>query len=185
MTDVLSMALSKIGNQYHKILLVNLTKGVYSCVYAGKDSEEQVDPPGETRFLAELWNSEFEREMIYPDDRNNLEKLVNVSYMRKFFAEFHGDEYFWVRYRKLVGEEYHPYRLEAFPAEDYSDDNQKIYLYFMDLNGKLYQESNYVGELLQSLSENYESIYYVDFDKGLTIPYRMSRTPSRSICRPD
>ena len=174
MSRALDTALSRIGNQYHKILLVNLTRLVYTCLYSGKDGEED-SASDEERFLPELWNTEFERDLIFPDDRGNVEKLINMSYMRKFFAEYQGKEYFWVRYRKMVNEEYHPFRLEVFPAEEYSDDNQVVYFYFMDLNGKLYQESTYVGELLQSLSENYEGIYYVDFDKDITIPYRMSR----------
>jgi ABC-type dipeptide/oligopeptide/nickel transport system ATPase subunit len=155
--------------------MANLTKGTYNCVYVGKDCDDENPSPDETHYLAVLWNNEFNSEVILPDDRGNVEKLVNISYMRKFFAQYHGEEYYWVRYRKLVEGEYRPYRLEAFPAEDYSDDNQSIYLYFMDLSGRLYQESNYVGELLQSLSENYEGIYYVDFDKDITIPYRMSK----------
>ena len=175
MSDILTSALSKIGNQYHKILLANLTKGTYSCVYAGKNCTEENPSPDETHYLAVLWNLEFDRELIFPDDRGNVEKLVNITYLRKFLAQYHGEEYYWVRYRKLVDGEYRPYRLEVFPAEDYSDDNQSVYLYFMDLSGKVYQESNYVGELLQSLSENYEGLYYVDFDKDVTIPYRMSK----------
>ena len=174
MSSALDTALSRIGNQYHKILLVNLTRGVYTCLYSGEEGEGNAASDDE-RFLAELWNTEFERNLIFPDDRGNVEKLISMNYMCKFFSEYQGKEYFWVRYRKMVDEEYHPFRLEVFPAENYSDDNQEVYFYFMDLYGKLYQESTYVGELLQSLSENYEGVYYVDFDKDVTIPYRMSR----------
>ena len=172
MSKALTAALSRIGNQYQKILWVNLTKGLYYPVYGGEDAG--TEEHGEERRLSDLWREEFGRDLIYPDDRNNVEKLVNAEYLRRFFAQYRSEEYYWVRYRKLVGEEFRPYRLEAFPTEEYSDDDQTIYLFFMDLSGKLYQESNYVGELLQSLSENYESVYYVDFDKDVVIPYRMS-----------
>ncbi len=174
MTDSLSMALSRIGNQYRKVLMVNLTKGTYSTIYTSKE-EEGSPYVGEDLFLALLWQQEFERDIIFPDDRANVEKLVNMDYLRKFFAKYHGEEYYWVRYRKLEDGEYHPYRLEAFLAEDYSDDNQKIYMYFMDLNGQLYRESSYLGDLMQSLSENYECIFYVDFDKNYVSPYRVSK----------
>ncbi|MBR3508834.1 MAG: EAL domain-containing protein [Lachnospiraceae bacterium] len=175
MSDPLSLALSRIGNQYHKILLLNLTRETYTSVFIGKDGEEWESAHAQEAKLEELWQQEFSRELIYPDDRRNVDKLINSEYLKQFFQTYHGEEYYWVRYRKLTGGEYRPYRLEAFPAENYSDDNQVIYLYFMDLSGRLYQESNYLGELLQSLSENYESIYYVDFDKDISIPYRMSK----------
>ena len=98
MTDSLSMALSRIGNQYRKVLMVNLTKGTYSTIYTSKE-EEGSPYVGEDLFLALLWQQEFERDIIFPDDRANVEKLVNMDYLRKFFAKYHGEEYYWVRYR--------------------------------------------------------------------------------------
>ena len=173
MTDALSMALSKIGNQYRKVLLVDLTKSTYSVLYTSKEEENLFG--GNDLFLALLWQQEFERDIIYPDDRTNVERLVNMEYLRKFFSKYDGDEHYWVRYRKLEDGEYHPYRLEAFPAEDYSESNQRIYMYFTDLSGQSYRESSYLGDLMQSLSQNYEGIFYVDFDKNYTSPYRLSK----------
>ena len=175
MSDPLLLALTRIGNQYDKILLVNLTKGTYSNVFLGKDKGDMRAVLDENLDLEELWKQEFSPELIYSEDRRSVEKLVNTKYLQQFFSTYHGEEYYWVRFRKLTGGEYRPYRLEAFQAENYSDDNQLVYLYFMDLSGKLYQESTYLGELLQSLSENFESIYYVDFDQDISIPYRMSK----------
>ena len=175
MSDPLLLALTRIGNQYDKILLVNLTKGTYSNVFLGKDKGDMRAVLDENLDLEELWKQEFSPELIYSEDRRSVEKLVNTKYLQQFFSTYHGEEYYWVRFRKLTGAEYRPYRLEAFPTENYSDDNQLVYLYFMDLSGKLYQESTYLGELLQSLSENFESIYYVDFDQDISIPYRMSK----------
>lgn len=175
MSDPLLLALTRIGNQYDKILLVNLTKGTYSNIFLGKGEGDEGTLLNENQELEELWKKDFSPELIYSEDRRSVEKLVNTEYLRRFFSAYHGAEYYWVRFRRLTGGEYRPYRLEAFPAENYSDDNQLIYLYFMDLSGKLYQESNYLGELLQSLSENFESIYYIDFDQNVSIPYRMSK----------
>jgi EAL domain-containing protein (putative c-di-GMP-specific phosphodiesterase class I)/CheY-like chemotaxis protein len=175
MSDPLMLALTRIGNQYDKILLVNLTKGTYSNVFLGKNEGDMRAVLDENLDLEELWKQEFSPELIYSEDRRSVEKLVNTKYLQQFFATYHGEEYYWVRFRRLTGGEYRPYRLEAFQAENYSDDNQLVYLYFMDLSGKLYQESTYLGELLQSLSENFESIYYVDFDQDISIPYRMSK----------
>ena len=181
MQDALTLALSKMGNRYYKIVLVNLTKGTYSIVYAGDGQDAAEKVLGGNQSLEHLWEKEFTQELIYPDDRAHVKKLVNTEYMRNFFAAYQGNEYYWVRYRRLVDGEYHPFRLEAFPTEDYSNENQTLYLYFMDLNGRLYQEGNYLSELLQSLSENYESIYFVDFDKDLVIPYRMTERIDRQF----
>ena len=172
MSNTMTAALLRIGSQYQMILKINLSKETYFHVAAqdGREIVSEDAPHG----LNELWREEFDRSLIYPDDRNNVEKLVNVAYLRRFFGTYHSSEYYWVRYRKLTNGEYRPYRIEAFPAEDYADDNQVIYLFFCDLSGKLYQESNYEGELLQSLSENYEGLFYVDFDKDRIYPYRMS-----------
>lgn len=174
MTDGLMSALAQIGDQYHKIILANLTRGTYSYVSAEKGQGAGEASAEDVLNLADFWRDEFDSEQIFPDDRNNVEKIVNPAYLRNFFQKYQGEEYYWVRYRKLVKGDYRPFRLEVFPAQDYADDNQSVYMFFMDLGGKLYRENSYVSDLLQSLSENYEGIYYVDFDKDVVMPYRMS-----------
>ena len=41
MSDPLLLALTRIGNQYDKILLVNLTKGTYSNIFLGKGEGDE------------------------------------------------------------------------------------------------------------------------------------------------
>ena len=59
MSDPLLLALTRIGNQYDKILLVNLTKGTYSNIFLGKGEGDEGTLLNENQELEELWKKDF------------------------------------------------------------------------------------------------------------------------------
>lgn len=184
MQKALTEAFSQISDRFEYVLAVDLLEDQYQLLHSrhhlvgGEQQDEQCmderhmeDRGAFSDFLAK----EFSRESLFSEDRNSVEKYGNLSYFRSFFEKCDAKEHYWIRYRRKEGEEYHPIRLEAFSAKGFSSQNQKVYVFVMDLNGTMYQENSYVEELLRSLSENYESIYFVDFEKDTIIPYRMSK----------
>lgn len=174
--DTLASALMQIGNSFHKIIKANLTEDTYAFLHFDKAEGEDLTAPMDYEHgFAELWESFFRGGVILSDDKADFDKYLKLEFIRDFLKKYHGREQYWVRFRRMVQDEYQPYRLEVIPAEDYKDDNQNVFMLMKDLRGKMYEEKTHFEELLRCLSENYEAIYYVDFDKNTIKPYRMSK----------
>ena len=184
MRETLTDVLLQISEQFDFILMADLKKDCYQILYARPEAADEILDQGKTeqKESKEDWDGKFSDflseelnpDMLFSEDRNSIEKFGNLDFLRSFFEKYDGNEHYWIRYRRKVGEEYHPIRLEIFPAKDFTEENPKVFLFCIDLNGIMYQENSYVEELLRSLSENYEGIYFVDFEKNMITPYRMS-----------
>ena len=178
MRETMTDALLQICERFDKILVADLKADCFRMLSGKQDSEEKAEWDGRfTDFLAE----EFDPDLIFAEDRKGVKKYANLSYIKVFFEKYQGREHYWIRYRKKVGEEYHPVRMEIFSVREFSDENQRVYVFSIDLNGVMYRENSYVEELLRSLSENYEGIIFVDFDKDFIIPYRLGSPVAESF----
>ncbi len=176
MSDTLISVLMQFSKYFHKIIKANLTEDTYTFLRNEKAMEGDLTAPVvEGQGFAKLWDSYYRGAMVLADDRADFNQYFELGHIREFFWKYHGRERYWLRFRRRVRGEYQPIRLEVIPAEDYRDDNQSVILLMQDLSGKMYEEKNYLEELLQCLSENYEAIYYVDFDRDTIKPYRISR----------
>ena len=174
MRDSLNSALKQISNNYYRIIKANLTEDTYFFLHYEEGEMRKNSVMGENaQSLSELWQAELRKGIILEDDRDGFQKYATMSFLKEFLAKYHGQEQYWIRYRKKTGGEDIPYRLEVLPGEDYSDDNQNVLILIKDLSGKMYEENAYLGELLKALSENYEAVFYVDFDKDRVKPYRV------------
>lgn len=175
MRETMTDALLQIGERFDKILVADLKEDRFRILSERPTGEKEKTGNAEwdgsfTSFLEE----EFDRKLVFSGDKSGIDKYAKLEYIKDFFVKYQGQEHYWIRYRKKIDGEFHPMRMEIFPAREYSENVQRVYAVSMDLNGVMYQENSYIEELLRSLSENYEGIYFVDFDKDTIIPYRMS-----------
>ena len=178
MRETMTDALLQICERFDKILVADIEADCFRMLSGKQGGEESAEWDGRfSEFLAE----EFDPDLIFAEDRKGIEKYASLPYIKDFFEKYQGKEHYWIRYRKKVGEEYHPMRMEIFPAREFSGENMRVYVVSMDLSGVMYQENSYVEELLRSLSENYEGIIFVDFDKDYIIPYRLGSPVAESF----
>lgn len=110
---------------YTKILKINLTKDSYQIV--NMSEEEKTEEKGFSDSLS-AWFSEFaDKGLIYPDDLEEYLSKTNVSYMKKYFKR--NKTSLTVFYRRKIGEDYKRVMMEIIPANDYTHENQSLYLY--------------------------------------------------------
>ena len=70
--------------------------------------------------------------MIHPDDIDEFSKKTDIEYMRNYF--WHNDSKLKIVYRRKNGETYIKALMEIIKAENYSDNNQLLYLYVKELD---------------------------------------------------
>ena len=169
MQKALAEAFSQISDRFQYVLEVDLKSDRYQMLFQQK-ADDRAQEGAFSDFLA----IELSQESLFPEDRSAMKKYGNRAFFSSFFEKCSKEEHYWIRYRKRVGDAYHPIRFEAYASKEFSEENQTIYVFIMDLNGIMYQENSFVEELLRSLSANYEGLFFVDFEKDVIIPYRLS-----------
>ena len=175
MKDTLISALLQFSKYYYKIIKANLTEDTYTVLRYDKAMEGDLSVPlVEGQGLSKLWDSYYRGCIILADDRVDFDRFFKLEYISDFLKKYHGNDWYWMRFRRYARGKYHPFGVQVIPNEDYRDDNQSVIIFMQDLNGRMYEEKNYKEELLQCLSENYVAIYYVDFDRDTIKPYRIN-----------
>lgn len=115
---------------YTKILKVNLTEDSYEIV--NMDESEKTEEKGfEGSIYA--WLKEFALTgQVKEQDLPEYLKKTDPDYLREYFKE--GKKSLKLTYFRKVGEEYRKVQMEMIPAREYTDEDQKIYLYVKDID---------------------------------------------------
>lgn len=121
-----------------------------------------------------LWDTYAKSEFVYAEDVLDFIEYVNISFICQFLSKYQGQESYETQFRYKVGDAYKPIHLEIVPAEDYSEEQQNVYMLIKQTGSKMVQDYVHFDGLLRGLSENYGAIYYVDFDKNEIHPFRLS-----------
>lgn len=121
-----------------------------------------------------LWDTYAKSEFVYAEDVLDFIEYVNISFICQFLSKYQGQESYETQFRYKVGDVYKPIHLEIVPAEDYSEEQQNVYMLIKQTGSKMVQDYVHFDALLRGLSENYGAIYYVDFDKNEIHPFRLS-----------
>lgn len=69
---------------------------------------------------------------VHPEDIEEYLKYTDLSYMRKYFAG--NKKSLHIYYRRRFGEGFKKVMMELIPANDYSNDNQSLFLYVKDID---------------------------------------------------
>ena len=64
---------------------------------------------------------------IHYEDIDEYFKKTNIEYLKGYFAN--GHRFLYIPYRRSVEDDFRQCVMEMIPAEDYSNDNQSLYLY--------------------------------------------------------
>lgn len=126
---------NRLLKTYDKILKVNLTNDSYIPIKVDTTQEKNID----SYDYFSQWISGFALEgNVYSDDVLVYQKYTSISFLRDFFKE---NDNHWVQYRRKYGDNYYWCEMVMLTAEDYTNDNQQIYLFVKKMNNANYQNS--------------------------------------------
>ncbi len=114
---------------YSKVLKVNITDDSYRIVKM--DKTEQTKEKGFSDKISS-WFLEFaDKGQIHPDDLKTYLEKTDIQFMRDHFAGKNTS--LSLMYRRKYGDEFRHVMMEIIPAEDYSDNEQNLYLYVRNM----------------------------------------------------
>lgn len=110
---------------FNKIIKMNLTDDTFQIVSV--DKTEQNIEKGRTDKISD-WLSEFAKSgQVHPDDMEEYLAKTDINFLKNHFREDKSSV--CVSYRKSINGEYKRVITEIIPANDYSDNNQQLFLY--------------------------------------------------------
>lgn len=114
---------------YDKVLKINLTNNSYQIIQIYEDEFTQVNSLHYTLSedifkFAELGN-------VSPEDRDRYNEVLNVEYLKNYFKN--GHRFFCTSYRRKINGEFRQVVLELARADNYTDDNQTLFLYLRSI----------------------------------------------------
>lgn len=116
-------------NLYAKILRINVTDDTFSVV--NMDVSEQTKEKGYSDTISSWLRSFGETGHVHPDDLDEYFKYTDLDYMRDYFAS--NKTSLHIFYRRIFDDEFKQVMMEIIPADDYSDDNQSLFLYVKNI----------------------------------------------------
>lgn len=115
---------------YTKILKINISEDTYQVV--NMDMSEQTEEKGFADTISEWLISFGMTGQVHPDDIEKYLEITDLRYMREYFANKKTS--LQIFYRRKYGDIYKQVMMEIIPANDYSDDNQSLFLYVKDID---------------------------------------------------
>lgn len=114
---------------YTKILKINATTDTYQII--NMDLDEQSVEKGFVDSISG-WLTAFGKSgQVHSDDLDEYLRLTDLRYISDYFK---GDKTsLHIFYRRKIGDEYKQVMMELIPANDYSDDNQSLFLYVKNI----------------------------------------------------
>ena len=110
---------------YTKILKINVTDDTYSII--NMDISEQTREKGFADSISGWLRLFGESGQVHPEDLEKYLKYTNIEYMREYFAG--NKTSLCIFYRRKYEDTFKQVMMEIIPADDYSDDNQSLFLY--------------------------------------------------------
>ena len=121
---------SALCNLYTKILKINITEDTYTIV--NMDVSEQTSEKGFADTISG-WLSGFGKSgQVHEDDLDGYLKKTDLEYLRKYFNE--GKTSISIQYRRKYSDGFKQVAMDMIPADDYSDDNQTLFLYVKNID---------------------------------------------------
>ncbi|MCQ2538028.1 MAG: GGDEF domain-containing protein [Lachnospiraceae bacterium] len=112
-------------NLYTKILKVNITDDSYSIV--NMDASERTPDKGFANTIS-AWLTDFGKSgQVHADDVENYLAKTDLKYLRTYFKE--GKSSISIQYRRKYDDTFKQVAMDMIPADDYSDENQTLFLY--------------------------------------------------------
>lgn len=123
------VAFNALCDSYTKILKVNLTQDSYEIIRA-EDSE--LDSEKGYAGTISVWLREFAMtDQVHPEDRDAYLRFTALDNMRRNLKN--AGSHCSMAYRRIINGKFSPVMMEIIAAPDYSDDDQKVFLYVKDI----------------------------------------------------
>ncbi len=117
-------------NLYTKILKVNITEDTYNIV--NMDVSEQTAEKGFASTIS-AWLTGFGKSgQVHKDDLDSYLMKTDLEYLSKYFKE--GKTSISIQYRRKYGDIFKQVAMDMIPADDYSDENQTLFLYVKNID---------------------------------------------------
>lgn len=116
---------------YTKILKINLTSDSYQIV--NMDQNEQMEDKGFSDKISDWLKNFGTSGQVHPDDLEEYLNNTSIDWLRKYFKGRKSS--LNIFYRRMIDGVYRKVMLEMIPANDYSDDDQSLFLYVKDIEG--------------------------------------------------
>lgn len=115
---------------YTKILKINITEDSYRII--NMDEGEQIVEKGFAETISEWLMSFGTSGQVHPEDLQEYLRLTDLKYMRGYFGDNKSSLHIF--YRRKYEDEFKRVMMEIIPANDYSADNQSLFLYVKDID---------------------------------------------------
>lgn len=126
-------AFNAICKSYTKILKINLTTDSYGIIQM--NSNEKAVEMGFSEKISEWLHGFGKSGQVHPDDLDEYLSKTDINYLRGYFKN--GCSSIGVFYRRREGDSFRAVMMEMLPAEDYSNENQSLFLYVKDIGNKI------------------------------------------------
>lgn len=126
-------AFNAICKSYTKILKINLTTDSYGIIQM--NSNEKAAEMGFSEKISEWLHGFGKSGQVHPDDLDEYLSKTDINYLRGYFKN--GCSSIGVFYRRREGDSFRAVMMEMLPAEDYSNENQSLFLYVKDIGNKI------------------------------------------------
>lgn len=110
---------------YTKILKINLTEDSYQIVNI--DESERDEKKGYSEKISEWLYGFTQTGQVHGDDIEEFSKYTNLPYLKEYFMQ--NKNSLNVFYRRKIDGEYKKVMMEIIPADDYTNENQSLFLY--------------------------------------------------------
>lgn len=161
---------------FNRVLNVNLTEDSYEIVSTNIVGVEH--KTGYSSKISDILLNYCEKGYIYKDDVEDYIKYSNPEYIKNFFNLTQGKSTYWMKYRRKVfleeGYEFHWTVMRMVAAHDYTPDNQTVIMTIEDVNDAFEMGDARFENVTLALSENYKSIFYVNFEANALMAYRLT-----------
>ncbi len=124
-----AMSTNILLDTFDKILKINLTEDSYTIIKYDADSEKDI--VSKSRSISDWFSSFALSGNVYSEDLVLYKKYTSLSYLKKFFKNNNNH---WVQYRRRYGDRFCWCEMLMLTAEDYTDEEQNIYLFVKKLN---------------------------------------------------
>lgn len=115
---------------YTKILKINVTDDTYQII--NMDVDEKTLEKGFADKISEWLKSFGAIGQVHPDDLEEYLKITDLEYIKDYFAGNKTSLHLF--YRRKYGDVFKQVMMEIIPANDYSEDNQSLFLYVKDID---------------------------------------------------
>lgn len=110
---------------YTKILIINLTEDTYSVICM--DEDERSEDKGFSEGIFDWLINFATSDQVHPEDQEMYLAKTNKEFLTSYFKK--GENSLSISYRRRTDGEFKLSEMEMIPTEDYSDENQSLYLY--------------------------------------------------------